>query len=139
MNPRLMLAIAFWFAAPLAVGFPAGQAVQAQVIGGNRYGIVTVHNTTPWTIKYSYRIGDGAWRQTSVEPGHRRYYWHKYAFANENRSPWFHIRFDSDMGPGAAWRQYRLERNPAAWVHADFGRHYDFKSVAGNRVDLFTR
>ena len=66
MNPRLVLAIASWFAAPLVVEFPAGQAVQAQVIGGNRYGIVTIHNKTPWTIQYSYRIGNGPWHQTNV-------------------------------------------------------------------------
>ena len=105
-------AIASWFAASLAVGFPASQAVQAQVVGGNRYGIVTVHNKTQWTIKYSYRIGNGAWHQASVEPGRLRYYWHEYDFANENRSPSFHIRFDSDMGPGAAWRQFRLSATP---------------------------
>ena len=139
MKLRLMLAIASWFAASLAVGFPASQAVQAQVVGGNRYGIVTVHNKTQWTIKYSYRIGNGAWHQASVEPGRLRYYWHEYDFANENRSPSFHIRFDSDMGPGAAWRQFRLERNPAAWVNAEFGRHYDFKAQAGNQINLFAR
>jgi hypothetical protein len=139
MNPRLALAIAFWFAALLAVEFSAGQAVQAQVIGGNRYGIVTIHNKTPWTIKYSYRIGNGPWHQTSVEPEHHRYYWHKYDFANENRSPSFHIRFDSDMGRGAAWREFHLKRNPAAWVHPDFGRHYDLKSIGGNQINLFAR
>jgi hypothetical protein len=139
MNLRFVFAIAFWLAAPLAVEFPACRAVQAQVIGGNRYGIVTVHNDSQRTINYSYRIGNSAWRQSSVGPGRLRYYWHRYAFANENHSPSFHIRFDSDMGPGAAWRQYHLKRNPAAWVHSDFGKHYAFKSVSGNRVDLFAR
>jgi hypothetical protein len=139
MNLRLVLAIAFWFAAPLAVEFSASQAVQAQVVGGNRYGIVTIHNKTQWTIKYSYRIGNGAWHQSSVEPGHHQCYWHEYAFANENRSPSFHIRFDSDKGPGAAWRQFHLKRNHAAWVNPEFGRHYDFKVEAGNQINLFAR
>jgi hypothetical protein len=100
MNPRLVLAIASWYVLPPVAEFPASQAVQTQAVGGNHYGIVTIYNKTGCTIKYSYRIGNGAWYRTSVEPRCIHCYWHKYTFANENRSPLFRIRFDSDMEPG---------------------------------------
>ena len=119
---------------PVPVG---GRPAQAQVVGGLRYGIVTIHNKTDNTINYAYRVGNGAWHQASNRPGHYRYYYHQYAFANENRSPRFHIRFDSDLGPGVVMKGYVLKRNPAAWPNADFGRHYNFKRTAGNQIDIY--
>ena len=136
---RLMLAIASVFATPLLHGSFPGPTASAQVLGGNRYGIVTIHNTIGSIINYSYRIGNGDWHQASIKPGHYRYYYHTYDFANENRSPLFRIRFDSDMEAGVARRELTLRRNPAPWVNAEFGRHYDFKYLAGNQINIYHR
>jgi hypothetical protein len=139
MKLRLVRVVWLALAAQFVLDFFSGQAVSAQVVGGNRYGIVTIHNKTEDTLNYSYRIGNGAWQQASIKPGHYRSYSHEYAYANENRSPSFHIRFDSDMGPGVAVRQFTLRRNFAPYVNPEFGRHYDFRRQAGNQINIFAR
>jgi hypothetical protein len=115
------------------------RTASAEVVGGMRYGIVTIHNETPYVIRYSYRIGDGNWHQVTLEPKHCRYYWHEYAYANENRSPNFHIRFDSDMTSGVATRRLTLSRNRAPYVKSEFGRHYDFKTMSDGQINLYAR
>jgi hypothetical protein len=137
ITTKLRLRLAILLATQFGHVLVGGRPAQAQVVGGMRYGIVTIHNKTDVTINYAYRIGNGAWRQTSISPGNYRYYYHQYAFANENRSPTFHIRFDSDLGPGIAMKGYVFKRNPAAWPNADFGRHYNFKRTGGNRIDIY--
>jgi hypothetical protein len=134
---RTVLAVASLFAAQTALDSYFGQTASAQGVGEMRYGIVTIHNATDSPINYSYRIGDGPWTKTTIEPGYHRYYWHKYSFVNENRSPIFQIRFDSDMGRGVAIREFDLERNPAPYVSADLGRHYYFRYLAGNQISLY--
>jgi hypothetical protein len=136
MRNRLTLFVSA-FAASLGLGLIGGRDASAQVVGGYWYGIVTVHNDTKSTINYQYCVGDGNWQDEAIKPGFYRYYWHKYDYANENRSPILQVRFDSDMSDGIAWRQYSLERNPASHVEAEFGHRYDFKSRPGNQVDLF--
>jgi hypothetical protein len=138
MKLRLVFAIAL--VTQLWPGFAGGRAASAQVIGGNRYGIVTIHNKTNSIINYWYRWGNGPWYQRSLEPGHYRYFYHQYDFANENRSPSFQIRFDSGARSGfVATKGYALKRKPAPWPNPEFGRHYDFKDVGGHRIDLFAR
>jgi len=137
ITKRLRLFFAILCATQFAHVLVGGRSAQAQAVGGLRYGIVTIHNKTDITINYAYRIGDGAWHQASIGPGHYRYFYHQYAFANEKRSPRFHIRFDSDLGPGVAMKDYVLKRNPAAWPNPDFGRHYNFKYRAGTQIDIY--
>ena len=106
----------------------------------NHYGIVTIHNKTEVAINYSYRVGEGAWRQATINPGERDYYWHEYDFVNENASPPFEIRFDSDLGPGVAWRTYALDRCAAPRVDPELGRDYDFIKHAGaDLIDIYGR
>jgi hypothetical protein len=139
MRSRLLCVMALG-PAVLAANFVIGGNASAQVVGGQRYGIVTVHNKTGGTISYSYRVGAGGWHKERIEPGHYRYFYHVYDFANENRSPSLQIRFDSDARGGfVASKEYALKRRPAPWVNPDFGRHYDFKYRAGDQIDLFAR
>lgn len=109
------------------------------VVGGMQYGIVTIHNKTSRVIHYSYRTGNGDWHETTIEPNHYRSYSHKYAYPNENRSPKLHIRFDSDMTSGVAKRQVTLDRKSAAYVRPEFGRHYDFKEMSDDQINLYAR
>jgi hypothetical protein len=137
---RIRLVLAGALAASFVFGLFGGHRASAQLTpGGYWYGIVTVHNQTSSTIHYGSRIGDGDWEQQTLEPGRYWYYWNKYSYANENRSPILEVRFDSDMSDGISWRQYSLKRYNAAYVDASFGRHYDFKDRGGDQIDLYSR
>ena len=105
----------------------------------NHYGILTIHNNSDDSINYSYKIGDGNWHQAVINPGERDYYWNKYDYPNENASPSFQIRFDSDLGPGTSWKVYTLRACSATSIDPDLGRDYDFKRLNNNLVDIYGR
>jgi hypothetical protein len=105
----------------LAAATPRAAAEQ-QIIGGNRYALVTLYNNTSRTIYYSYRWGSKSWRTNSIAPG--KSYWHSwtYAWVGENRSPDFRVEFRT----GGGRRAYLLPRNPAPFQLPIYGRPYHF-------------
>ncbi|MBY0458797.1 MAG: hypothetical protein K2V38_15780, partial [Gemmataceae bacterium] len=88
-----------------------------------------------------HKWGDGQWHTDVLKPGERKWFWHTYAFANENKSPRFHVKFDSDLKPGSVFTiDYDLKKN-AAPAHDWKDAHKYVFEYDGNRqfIDLFEK
>jgi hypothetical protein len=105
----------------------------------NRYGVIGLSNETQVTINYQFQVGDGPWQSKSIAPGGKYWFSHEYERANENRSPAFRIRFDSDIRRGRDFTiKYKLERRAAIGQGYQYGKKYAFRYDGGDRryVDL---
>jgi len=108
------------------------------VTATNRFAVVGVENGTQVTIRLQHKWGDGAWRTDVLQPGQRKWFWQQYDEPNENRSPKFFVRFDSDLNPGEVFNiNYALKKNaqPAhEWANA---HKYIFKYDGSRKyIDL---
>ena len=83
------------------------------MVGGDVYDVVTINNKTGGPINYSYRWGNGEWRDDQIYPDKLWGYPHKYKFVNEHKSPSFEVRFDRNVSQTATWIVYSLKRNPS--------------------------
>jgi hypothetical protein len=112
------------------------------VMAANRFAVVGVENATHVTIRMEHKWGGGgSWNRDVLQPGGKKWFWHTYDHANENRSPKFHVRFDSDLNPGKLFNiNYDLKKNAAAAHEWDNARKYVFR-YDGNRkyIDLYER
>jgi hypothetical protein len=105
----------------------------------SRFAVVGVENGTQVTIRLQHKWGDGAWRTDVLRPGARKWFWHEYDRANENRSPAFRVRFDSDLNPGEMFQiNYALKKNAAPAHEWENAHKYVFR-YDGNRnyIDLY--
>ena len=132
-----MIRIMLWaLVAPLAVAATLCSTPYAEA--ADRFGVIGIENSTDVTIRLEHRWGNGPWNLDVLGPGHRKWYWHTYAFANEDKSPPFHVRFDSDLSPGRFMERYALTlyRAPAhEWSNA---HKYIFRYEAGRRfIELY--
>jgi hypothetical protein len=119
----------------VASGFTANTAEAA-----NRYAVVGVENATHVTIRLQHKWGDsGTWTMDAVQPGGKKWFWWTYKAANDNHSPKFHVKFDSDLQPGNVFPiNYDLKKNAAPAHEWDNASQYVFK-YDGNRnyIDLY--
>jgi hypothetical protein len=109
------------------------------VAAANRFAVVGVENGTHVTIRLQHKWGDGNWRTDVLRPGGRKWFWHEYSRANENHSPAFRVRFDSDLNPGEVFHiNYALKKNAAPAHEWENANKYIFR-YDGNRnyIDLF--
>jgi hypothetical protein len=116
-------------------------AAGISVAAANRFAVVGVENGTHVTIRLQHKWGDGAWRMDVLQPGHRKWFWHEYDRANENRSPRFNVRFDSDLNPGEVFHiNYALRKNAAPAHEWENAQQYIFR-YDGHRkyIDLFEK
>jgi hypothetical protein len=107
----------------------------------NRFAVVGVENSTHVTIRVYHKWGDGEWKQDVIPAGGKKWYWWTYANANDNHSPKFHVRFDSDLNPGKIFTiNYDLTKNAAPAHDWEDAQKYVFK-YDGNRnyIDLYRR
>jgi len=107
----------------------------------NRFAVVGIENTTHVTIRLQHKWGDGQWKRDVLPPGGRKWFWWTYAHANDNRSPRFHVRFDSDLHPGKVFTiDYDLKKN-AAPAHEWENAHQYVLRYDGNRnyIDLYDK
>lgn len=103
-------------------------ATGVTVVAANRFAVVGIENGTHVTIRLQHKWGDGAWRSDVVRPGGRKWFWHEYDRANENRSPRFHVRFDSDLNPGEVFTiNYDLKKNAAPAHEWENAHKYVFR------------
>jgi hypothetical protein len=111
-----------------------------QALAANRYGVVCLMNETGVTINYIYKVGNnGTWQEQQLEPNGRRWFWHQYDRANEDRSPPFYIKFDSDLRAGRRFAiEYHLTRYAAIGQGCECGKRYAFRYDRGDRryIDL---
>jgi hypothetical protein len=121
----------------LAIGVTALTAV---VGAANRFGVVGVENGTHVTIRMHHKWGDdGSWAVDVLQPGARKWFWQTYDRANENRSPKFHVQFDSDLNPGKLFSiNYDLKKNAAPAHEWENAHKYVFKyDGTRNYIDLY--
>jgi hypothetical protein len=126
-------------AAPLAIAATVFSPSKAEA--ANRFAVVGIENTTQNTINLQHKWGDGEWKKDVLKPGERKWFWHTYAFAGENKSPRFHVRFDSDLQPGKLFTiNYDLKKNAAPAHDWEDAHKYVFK-YDGNRtfIDLYEK
>jgi hypothetical protein len=104
----------------------------------DRFGVVGIENTTRVTIRLQHRWGNGQWSTDVLGPGGRKWYWSEYRVANEDKSPPFHVRFDSDLSPGQFYEKYDLKKNRAPDHDWNYAHKYAFK-YNGNRsfIELY--
>ena len=113
-------------------------AAGATLAAANRFAVVGIENGTHVTIRLQHKWGDGTWMTDVLRPGGRKWFWHEYSRANENRSPKFHVRFDSDLNPGDVFHiNYALEKRAAPAHDWEDANKYVFR-YDGNRkyIDL---
>jgi hypothetical protein len=105
----------------------------------NRYAVVGVENSTHVTVRMHHRWGDGQWKTDVLTPGGRKWFWWTYDHANENSSPRFHVRFDSDLHPGKIFTiNYDLRKNAAPAPSWESAHKYMFRfDGSRNYIDLY--
>ncbi|HEY1186430.1 MAG TPA: hypothetical protein VGE74_02185 [Gemmata sp.] len=125
--------------APVAIAATLFSPAKAEA--ANRFAVVGIENTTQHTVRLSHKWGDGQWRTDVLKPGERKWFWHTYTVANENKSPRFHVKFDSDLKPGEVFTiNYDLKKNAAPAHDWENAHKYAFK-YDGNKtfIDLYEK
>ena len=126
-------------AAPLAL--TATMFSPAKAEAANRFAVVGIENTTQNTINLQHKWGDGEWKTDVLKPGDRKWFWWTYSKQNENKSPKFHVRFDSDLQPGKVFTiNYGLKKYSAPAHDWEDANKYVFKFDGNNKfIDLYHR
>ena len=125
--------------APVAMAttlFSSGSATAAE-----RYGVVGIENTTQLTIRVQHKWGDGPWKTDVLKPGEKTWFWWTYTKPNEDKSPRFHVRFDSDLHKGKVFEiDYDLKKNAAPAPDWEYAHKYVFKYDGDrNYIDLYEK
>jgi hypothetical protein len=123
--------------APVAIA--AGMFAPSKAEAAERYAVVGIENTTKNTINLQHKWGDGKWHTDVLKPGEKKWYWWTYEFANEDKSPPFHVRFDSDLKPGEVFEiGYHLKKNAAPAPDWKYAHKYIFKYDGDRKyIDLY--
>ena len=93
------------------LGMLACAASATTAAAADRFGVVGIENATQVTIRMQHRWGDGTWKADVIPPGTRKHYWWTYAVQNQDKSPPFHVKFDSDLSKGTFFEKYDLKKN----------------------------
>jgi hypothetical protein len=129
------------FIAAAVAGFSAFAALTSTLEAANRFALTCIENKTDVALKYDFRWGDdGSWTTRTLQPGARRAHYWKYSKPNENRSPWMHVRFDSDLSKRMISQGYRLASNASPQENdcKAYGKEYVFRyeGTARKYIDL---
>ena len=126
--------------APVAIA--AAMFSPAKAEAANRFAVTGIENKSTQTIKYSYKWGNDAWVTATLKPGEQRLHWLTYGTVNENKSPAFRVRFDSEFDPKQKpiFIEYVLKKNAAPAHDWEDAHKYVFKND-GNQffVDLYEK
>jgi hypothetical protein len=124
-------------AAPMALAVILSFGPKAEA--ADRFGVVGIENRTNVTVRLDHQWeGHGGWATDVLAPGMRKTFWWEYSQQNQDRSPKFHVRFDSDLSPGNFIEKYDLNKFRAPvndWEHA----HKHVFRYDGNRrfIELY--
>jgi hypothetical protein len=122
----------------LLLGLSALLSGAAPSQAADRFGVVGIENATHVTVRFQHKWGDRSWNEDVLAPGQRKWFSWQYTHANEDRSPPFHVKFDSDLSPGKFFEGYHLEAYRAPDHGWDFAHKYIFKyDRTKNFIDLF--
>jgi hypothetical protein len=124
--------------AVIPLAFCANFFGSPNVEAADRFGVVGIENATNVTVRLQHRWGDGQWATDVLSPGGRKWYWWEYRQANEDKSPPFNVRFDSDLSPGRFYEKYDLGKYRAPDHDWNSAHKYVFK-YNGNHsfIELF--
>jgi hypothetical protein len=123
-------------AARLAIAAALFGAIEAAAV--DRFAVVGIENGTQVTIRLEHKWGNAPWSLDVLGPGQRKLFWHTFATANEDRSPPFNVRFDSDLSAGKFEEGYHLTLYGAPAHEWDNAHKYVFKYDAGRKfVELY--
>jgi hypothetical protein len=130
MNRRTMLATTLSLAAVLC-GTPRAEAA-------DRFGVIGVENATHVTIRLNHRWGNAQWGSDVLTPNEKKWYWWTFSHANEDKTPQFQVRFDSDLSPGTFYEKYDLQAYQAPAHEWDNAHKYIFR-YDGNKkfIELY--
>ncbi len=104
----------------------------------DRFAVVGIENATHVTIRLQHKWGDEQWKMDVIAPGNRKWYWWTYSRPNEDRSPPFHVRFDSDLSPGQFVENYNLKKRAAPDHTWNFAEKYIFRyDRSKNFIELY--
>ena len=124
-------------AAPLAVAATMMNPAPAEA--ADRFAVLGIENKSTHTITYSYKWGNEAWKSITLKPGARQLHWWTYAKVNDDHSPNFTIRFDSEFDPNQKpiFIEYALKRYAAPAHDWEDAKKYVFRNDGNNLyVDL---
>lgn len=94
----------------------------------NRFSVISISNETQVNIGLSWRWSGPDWKQMKLAAGASHWWSHKYDRPNENRSPDFVLKFDSDGRSGSEYPDTRVLRgNAAPEQNFDLGHKYAFR------------
>jgi hypothetical protein len=94
----------------------------------NRYSVISISNETQVDIGLSWHWADPGWKHMQLAPGANHWWSHKYDHPNENRSPDFELKFDSDGRTGSTYSETKVLRGHAApEQNFDLGHKYVFR------------
>jgi hypothetical protein len=104
----------------------------------SRYGVVCLHNHTDDPINFRVSIGDDSWTRETLAPDTTLTFSHRYKYPNEDRSPIFEVRFNSDLTGSRDYVHKELERRSAVGKSCSEGMNYAFEYERNNRnfIDL---
>lgn len=114
-------------------------AVASPTIAADRYGVVGITNETKITVNFEYKVGDGEWTAKSIAPGQKLWFSHRYDKINENKSPPFYVRFDSDLRGGKNFTtEYKLAREASPDQSYEQSKKHAFQYEPANNkfIDL---
>jgi hypothetical protein len=101
--------------------------VPSAASAATRFSVISVANETQANLVISWRWGNDDWKQTRLGPGARHWFSYKYAQANQNHSPDFHLKFDADTSSAKYTEPKKLRGYAAAEENYDLGRKYAFR------------
>jgi len=104
-----------------------------------RFSVISIVNETRANLVISWRWGDDDWKQSRLGPSARHWFSYKYAQANQNRSPDFHLKFDADTSSAKDPEPRKLRGYAAPEESYDLGRKYAFRydSPSKRYIELY--
>jgi hypothetical protein len=107
----------------------------------DRFGVIGIENATHVTIRLQHRWLEKEstpWGSDVLAPGHRKWYWWPFSRPNEDKTPPFHVRFDSDLSPGTFVEKYHLNAFQAPAHEWENAHKYIFRYDGGGKfIELY--
>jgi hypothetical protein len=104
----------------------------------DRFGVIGIENATHVTIRLNHRWGNAQWASDVLPPRERKWYWWTFSHANEDKTPGFHVQFDSDLSPGTFVERYDLQPYQAPEHEWQNAHKYIFRYDGGQKfIELY--
>jgi hypothetical protein len=78
-------------------------------VAADRFDVIGVENGTKAVIRIQHRWGREQWKSDTRRSGQWNWFRWEFKRANVDRTPRFHVKFNSDLSPGTFWEDYDLQ------------------------------